>query len=334
MRAPVFVIVVLTVIFSQSKGFSEVIDGGIYAPHKVTTHTDQGSDHEITPDNFSFEEERQNYAPVGKSIYVLGEDGKCYWGNFSYTKFDKALFIYTKSPVTGDHCIYQKTLSEKAQGFSISARSGGICVPTYGVSQEKAGGPAIWVVRESGSTASMADCVQHTVSFGEQSDSVKKSVVVEAAPAKADTSEMAPRGPTTADLIRTIEPAHMVHAPMEHAPKLETVVEASIPETKAEMKTEAAGDSSYYTVQLSSYLSSQEATEKIEALQRVGVNAFQSIATVEGVLRYRVCSGHFENMVAAKRMRKNISVMAAEPHAFVQVVKAQNVSSARHTASD
>ena len=104
-----FVIVLFCLVGAKSESLATVYDGGVYDPSKVKEHTDFGSDQrESTVTDFGAEKDRYSNAPIGKPFYVLDEDQKCYWGNFSYNRFEKALIVYKQTPLPKDLCIYQE----------------------------------------------------------------------------------------------------------------------------------------------------------------------------------------------------------------------------------
>ena len=143
-----------------------VFDGGSFSQDKVSAHTDMGADGpEPQPSNFAFEQDRFSSAPVGKAFYVLGEDNKCYWGNFAYNKYEKALIVYFKTPLSTDRCLYQKQLDAKPSGYSVSAKMGGVCVPTLGVGDSTAA--SSFKLEETGNPVAFSYCVDQTVSYGD-----------------------------------------------------------------------------------------------------------------------------------------------------------------------
>jgi hypothetical protein len=147
--------------------FASVYDGGTYEPSRIKKDvTDIGK---YGPDLSPNKNATTRFANVAEGIafYALGEDNKCYWANFSKFADQKILIIYYNSPVSTEHCVYQKEFSPKPSGYSITVREGGVCVPSYA---DVEGEKYDWVIKHEELPVPFMTCFEGVASFGDQVD--------------------------------------------------------------------------------------------------------------------------------------------------------------------
>jgi hypothetical protein len=267
---------------------ASIYDGGAYSPQKVSATVDVkplGPDLASKSDPFS-------QAPVGKTMYVIGEDKKCYWGSFakSQDKSNTVLIVYYSSPVSSEHCVYQSDFSPSPQGYSLWVKDGGKCVTSHA---DVEGEKYDWVVKIDEAQLQTSECFRSGVSYGDVIDKKHHKMVATAEPPVSAVREVVKSQPTVVEV-----------AP----PKLEKRTPTSVETKKA------------YTLQFSSHLSDSEAQDAIKGLKAKGLDAFELKAEVAGKVRYRVCSGHFSTTKSAREFYAKLPHTGSPDTAFVQVL--------------
>ena len=167
----------------------EVVDAGMHANGqvKVAGALDAGTYHEnenysdvashggqnghVIPTERFYSVDREKHAPLGKMLYVLTDDTPAHCIKARYLMVDgkKQLVVYSKSTVPSNYCIYQKTFSSDAEGFSLFVNHGGVCKPSFTNVKLDEQKRKMASVEPVNNTVSMAYCVDNTVSFGEHS---------------------------------------------------------------------------------------------------------------------------------------------------------------------
>lgn len=286
-----FFIVFLFFTYFESQSLATVYDGGVYIPSKVSDHTDFGSnDKEPTVTDFGAEADRNSLAPVGKAFHIIGDDLKCYWGNFAYTKYEKALIIYTKTPLPNDLCVYQEKFDRDPIGFSISSKNGGVCIPTralYGPTGE--GGVQTIDIKLIGSPISLAKCLAATETYG-SFVAINGYVPI---PSSIAVTEVTRRA--NDDAAPTAEKTRVINSVIS---KVHT-----------------------FTIQIASLTDSDLAAEKVSVLKSRGLDAFQSEAVVQGKKYYRVRIGQFSSRGNATQSQKGIADKAGVKESAIWIVK-------------
>jgi hypothetical protein len=152
---------------------SGALDAGTYRENEdyadISTHG--GKNGEVIPTERFYSVDREKHAPLGKMLYVLTDDSPAHCIKARYLMVDgkKQLVVYSKSTVPSNYCIYQKTFSSEAEGFSIFVNHGGVCRPSYTNVKVDDQKRKMASVEPVNNTVSMTYCVDNTASFGEQS---------------------------------------------------------------------------------------------------------------------------------------------------------------------
>lgn len=151
---------------------SGVIEGGAYRGKEDYSDLSQhgGKNGTVIPTEKFYSMDREKHAPVGKLLYVLTEDhpARCILGKYTNVEGRKRLVVYSKSQVPTNYCIYQKGFVSEPEGFSVYAKDGGICRPSFTVVKEDSDKRKLASVAEVQNTVSMAYCVNDTVSYGQE----------------------------------------------------------------------------------------------------------------------------------------------------------------------
>lgn len=260
--------------------WSAVFDGGSFSSSKTEAQLDPSV---LGPDLFPSNHPVNDFSsvPLGKPFYVLGQDQKCYWGNFSETKKtkDKILVVYFKSSVSAEHCIYQEGFSLNPSGVSVSLKNGGECVPTLA----DVGDGDNWIIKENGTPVPLISCFDNKSSYGDHMDRKREKS-------------------TNVQNIQTPETQVV-----ETQPRLRGVEDPIREPSSIDPK---------YTLQVSSHLVKKEALEEIEELKTQGVKAYVFETIVRGKARFRVCSGTFSTVKRAKEVALQMGLKTY----FVQVL--------------
>jgi hypothetical protein len=151
---------------------SDVIDAGVY--HENETNMDVashgGQNGAVIPTEHFYTVDREKHVTAGKMLYVLTDDSPAHCIKARYVQVEgrKKLVVYSKSTVPSNFCIYQKSFSSDAEGFSIFVNKGGVCKPSFthiAVDDQKR---KLASVEPVNNTVSMAYCTEGTVSYGEE----------------------------------------------------------------------------------------------------------------------------------------------------------------------
>ena len=151
---------------------SDVLDAGVF--HENETAMDLpshgGQNGAIIPTEHFYTVDREKYVPVGKLLYVLTDDSPAHCIKARYAQIEgrKKLVVYSKSTVPSNYCIYQKSFSSDAEGFSIFVNNGGLCKPSFTHITTDDQKRKLASVEPVNNTVSMSYCVENTVSFGEE----------------------------------------------------------------------------------------------------------------------------------------------------------------------
>jgi cell division septation protein DedD len=325
--------IIITIFVIGQSARAAIYDGGAYAAKKVHENMDispLGPD--LSPAPNGPDSDKLAAAPLGRPFYTVGEDGKCYWSNFSKAKDKTALIVYYSSPISTEHCVYQSIFAPKPSGYSISVKDGGRCVPSH---VDVEGESYEWVLTQDGPAVAFATCFGGSTSFGDNIDrkhktleptvaaieKIEKPAVEEIKPEQEVKSEMAtpptvaaPKGPAPASAPltapSTVDVPKAVELPDESA---------SVP-VKSDTTRKPSSLEPPYTVQLASYLSLEEAKNAISKLKEKGVDAFTFSGKVSGTTRFRVCTGRFPNSKAARDFQSDLAKKTGITEGFVQLV--------------
>jgi hypothetical protein len=271
--------------FVASISSASIYDGGTFSQKKVSETVDVkplGPDLAPGVDVFSS-------APVGKTIYVIGEDKKCYWGSFAKGKDKTVLIMYYNSPVTSEHCVYQTDFTPNPKGYSLWAKDGGQCVASHA---DVEGERYDWVVKIDQSDLHIADCFKSGASYGDVIDKKHHKFVAKA------------------------EKISVVKEVVKPSP----VVVQAVPVEDKRGPSSIGKASGKYTLQFSSHLTNDEAQEAIRGFKSKGVKAFEIKAEVNGRVHFRVCVGHFPTTKLAREFESKLSPEVDSKNAFVQVL--------------
>jgi len=294
---PLLIVIIGT---SQVVG-AAVYDGGEYKSSKLSdqmSSTLLGADLALSSSHNN--SDRFASVPVSKPYYIVGEDGKCYWGTFSKVKEVTAMIIYYKSPVSNEHCIYQSTFNTRPFGYSISAKGGGQCIPSHvAVEGEKYD----WILSQDGAELDLNNCFGALTSFGDNIDSRHKRAMA---------------------ALEKVEPPAVTKIKSE--PEVRGELEAR--ETQGhseglegpEASKRSPSSSVSYAVQVASYTSSEEAQKAVDDLKDKGFKAFVFTGTVANTTRYRVCVGHFPLAQKARELQTELTKSAGIKESFIQVL--------------
>jgi septal ring-binding cell division protein DamX len=225
-------------------------------------------------------------APLGQPYYVVGEEGKCYWGKFSKVNGITALNVDYQSSVSSEHCVYQAIFAPKPSGYSIFVKEGGQCIPSH---VDVEGESFEWAFKQDGPKVPFETCFRGLTSYGDNIDRKHKALQ-----------------PT----IAAVEKPVMVEVRPDR-------------QVKGEATEAARGPSSLepsYTLQLASYFSQEEARRAILGLKGKGVDAFAFSSKVNGSKHYRVCTGHFPKAKAARDFQAQLAKDTGITEGFVQVL--------------
>jgi hypothetical protein len=147
-------------------------DAGIYREKEdysdMATHG--GKNGAIVPTEKFYAIDREKHMPVGKMFYVLTADtpAHCILGKYVEMDGRKKLVVYSRSVVPTNYCIYQKTFSSEAEGFSLYVTDGGRCKPSFTVIKVDDQKRKLASVEEVDHTVSISYCVENTISYGEE----------------------------------------------------------------------------------------------------------------------------------------------------------------------
>jgi hypothetical protein len=148
-----------------------VIDAGVYRENEDYTDLVKhgGKNGSVVPTERFYTMDREKIVPTDKVLYILSEDSPahCMKGKSIGMEVKKRLVVYTKSLVPSSYCIYQKSFSSDAEGFSIFATNGGMCKPSFTSVKVDDQKRKMASVEPVNNTVSMAYCVDHTMSYGE-----------------------------------------------------------------------------------------------------------------------------------------------------------------------
>ena len=150
----------------------DVIDAGTYRDNEdytdVAVHG--GKNAQALPTEHFYAVDREKHAPVGKLLYVLTDDvpAHCIKAKYAMVEGKKKLVVFSNSSVPTNYCIYQKSFSGDAEGFSIFVKHGGVCQPSFTHVSMDDQKRKVASVEPVNNTVSMSYCVDSTLSYGEE----------------------------------------------------------------------------------------------------------------------------------------------------------------------
>lgn len=151
---------------------SDVYDAGTYHENEgiADMPAHGGVNGQVIPTEHFYTVDREKHVTVGKMIYVLTDDSPahCIKGRFAIVDGRKKLVVYSKSTVPSNYCIYQKSFSSEAEGFSVFVSNGGLCKPSFTQITTDDQKRKLASVEKVNNTVSMAYCLDNTISYGEQ----------------------------------------------------------------------------------------------------------------------------------------------------------------------
>jgi hypothetical protein len=278
--------------FVASVSYGAIFDGGTYSAKKVSESVDVKP---LGPD-LSPGESHFSSAPTAKTMYVIGEDKKCYWGSFAKSQEKTVLVMYYSSPVSSEHCVYQSEFSPKPSGYSLWVKDGGRCVSSHA---DVEGEKYDWVVKIDEAELGLNDCFRNGVSYGDVIDKKHHKFVAKVEDVSA-----------VREVVKTAPVVVKAVSDDKRGPS--SIDRTSV---KAEMSK------GQYTLQFSSHLTDEEAQEAIKGLKSKGLDAFEIKAEVAGKARFRVCVGHFTTTKIAREFHQKLPSEVDSKNAFVQVVQ-------------
>lgn len=301
-----------------AQSYAAIYDGGTYSAKKVHEEVDvKPLGPNLATAVAGVDGHSLSAAPLGKPFYIIGEDQKCYRGNFSKSKETTALIVYYSSPVSTEHCVYQQSFTPKPSGYSISVKEGGSCIPSHvDVAEETYD----WVYKADGPAVAFSTCFGEATSYGDNIDRKHKGEDVAAEKPKAvkPDVEVIKTAPT---ILEVSEPKAPQPAPQAVPQAAAAVVPPRAPSSIEEP----------YTLQIASFTSTEEADTAISSLKEKGIDAFAIQGKVAGSTRFRVCSGHFATSKMARNSLGELAQKAGSKDAFVQLIPKDSAQSGATT---